>query len=165
MWDFLIPFQKVAQSVPRVALVKEMLKNTEITRFIAALLPTALKGEYSHRTLLAFNAATLHDYMAHKKVIDDGTVAHLLPALLEPLHKRSNAPKDAILGSYILLAALAHKCRFSADALKTIVTAMINSAKRVSAKQFINAVVSVVEAQDELQELPSKTITTLLRIS
>ncbi|KAF9034474.1 hypothetical protein BDZ89DRAFT_1158021 [Hymenopellis radicata] len=165
MWDFLIPFQKAAQSVPRIALVKEMLKNTEVTRFITGLLPSALTGGSSHRTLLAFNAATLHDYLAHKKEIDDGTVAHILPALLEPLHKRSDAPKDAVLGSYILLAALSHKCRFSADALKTIVSAMINSAKRVSAKQFINAVVSVVEAQDELQALPKKNITTLLRIS
>ncbi|KAF9021672.1 hypothetical protein BDZ89DRAFT_1137818 [Hymenopellis radicata] len=165
MWDFLIPFQKAAQSVPRIALVKEMLKNTEVTRFITNLLPSALKAGSSHRTLLAFNAATLHDYLAHKKDLDDGTVAHILPALLEPLHKRSDAPKDAVLGSYILLAALSHKCQFSADALKTIVSAMINSAKRVSAKQFINAVVSVVEAQDELQELPKKHITTLLRIS
>lgn len=129
--------------MPRLALVKEMLKNSDLARYITNLLPLALKSGHTHRTLLAFNAATLHDYLAHAKELDDGTVAHLLPALLQPLQKRSDASKDAILGSYILLAALSHKCRFSSEAVTTIMVAMINSAKRVSTRQFINAIVSV----------------------
>ncbi|KAK0237018.1 armadillo-type protein [Armillaria nabsnona] len=164
-WSFLIPFKKAAQSVPRMALVKEMLRNSDVSRFIANLLPAAIKGGYSHRSLLAFNAATLHDYMLHSKVLDDGTLAYLLPALLEPLQHPSEFPtKDTILGSYILLSTLSHKCSFTTAAQKAIVTAMSSCANLVSSKQFVSAVVSVCEGQDEMDDLPDGVVKTILSL-
>lgn len=79
-----------------MALVTEMLKNTDVARFVASLLPTAMKGGYSHRVLLAFNAASLHDFIMRSSQLDEGTVAYLLPALLEPLRNASRV-KDAVV--------------------------------------------------------------------
>ncbi|KAG1858573.1 hypothetical protein C8R48DRAFT_775006 [Suillus tomentosus] len=59
----------------RNSMVKAMAANQAVARFIASLLPTAIRG--SHRTLVAFNAATMHDYIASSK-------AFLLSALLAP---------------------------------------------------------------------------------
>ncbi|KAK0216141.1 armadillo-type protein [Armillaria fumosa] len=164
-WSFLIPFKKAAQSVPRMALVKEMFTNSDVSRFIANLLPAATKGGYSHRSLLAFNAAALHDFMLHSKVLDDGTLAYLLPALLEPLQHPSQFPtKDTILGSYILLSTLSHKCSFTAAAQKAIVMAMSSCANLVSSKQFVSAVVSVCEGQDGMDDLPDGVVKTILSL-
>jgi U3 small nucleolar RNA-associated protein 10 len=78
-----------------------MLRNSDLARFVTSLLPSAIKGGYAHRALLAFNAASLHDFIVHSKVLDEGTVAYLLPALLEPLQQGSNpTPKDAIVSDY-----------------------------------------------------------------
>jgi hypothetical protein len=108
-WSFLLAFKSAAQIVPRFSLVTEMLRNSDVTRFITSLLPDAIKGGYVHHTLLAFNAATLSDFIIHSKTLDEGTVAFLLPALLEPLQTRSSGekplPKDAIVSLFIQLAA------------------------------------------------------------
>ncbi|KAJ7884545.1 hypothetical protein B0H14DRAFT_3742152 [Mycena olivaceomarginata] len=45
----------------------------------------------SHHTLLAFNAATIHDYLTRTKTPDEGTAAHLLPALG---HHRGCHPRE-----------------------------------------------------------------------
>src|SRR4030081_3796316 len=84
-WSFLLPFKAAAQSVPRTPLVTEMIKNTDVARFISSLLPLSLKHNYIHRTLVAFNAACLDDFMSKSKSLDEGTVAYLLPAILQPL--------------------------------------------------------------------------------
>jgi U3 small nucleolar RNA-associated protein 10 len=77
-----------------------MLHNSDVARFVAAILPNALTGGYAHHTMLAFNAATLHDFIIRSKYLDQGTLAFLLPALLEPLQKHTpdpdSTPKDAI---------------------------------------------------------------------
>ena len=74
-----------------------------MARFITSLLPDAIRGGYTHHTLLAFNAACLHDFIVHSKTLDEGTLAFLLPALLEPLLSRSSevepSPKDSIVSS------------------------------------------------------------------
>ncbi|KAJ7762738.1 hypothetical protein DFH07DRAFT_813302 [Mycena maculata] len=164
-WSFLLPFQAAAQNVPRISLVTEMLKNPDATRFIVNLLPTAVKGNYSHHTLLAFNAATIHDYLTRIKALDEGTLAHLLPALLEPLQNRSEiVVRDAILGSYILISTLAQVCQLTPSALKTIINAMANSARRVATKQFVNAVVSVCEVQEQLDTFSDGTGKSILRL-
>ncbi|KAJ6554556.1 armadillo-type protein [Mycena capillaripes] len=164
-WSFLLPFKAAAQNVPRTSLVTEMLKNSDATRFIVNLLPTAIKANCSHHTLLAFNAATIYDYLTRTKSLDEGTLAYLLPAILEPLQHRSDVvAKDAILGSYILLAALAQICQLTPLALKTIINAMANCARRVVTKQFVNAVVSVCEAQGQLDTLTDGTGKSVLRL-
>ncbi|KAJ7740997.1 hypothetical protein B0H14DRAFT_3515417 [Mycena olivaceomarginata] len=165
VWSFLLPFKAAAQNVPRVSLVTEMLKNSDATRFIVNLLPTAIKASSSHHTLLAFNAATIHDYLTRTKTLDEGTLAHLLPALIEPLQQRSDIIKDAILGSYILLSALARVCQLAPVALRTIINAMASSARRVATNQFVNAVVSVCEAQDPLDTLTDGTGRSVLRLA
>ncbi|KAF8192665.1 hypothetical protein K438DRAFT_2017867 [Mycena galopus ATCC 62051] len=164
-WSFLLPFKAAAQNVSRLSLVTEMLKNSDATRFIVNLLPTAIKTNCSHHTLLAFNAATIHDYLTRTKTLDEGILAHLLPALLEPLQQRSEVNKDAILGSYILLAALAQVCQLAPLALKTIINLMASSARRVATNQFFNAVVSVCEAQEPLDALTDGTGRSVLRLS
>ncbi|KAJ6578862.1 hypothetical protein DFH09DRAFT_980162 [Mycena vulgaris] len=164
-WSFLLPFKAAAQNVPRISLVTEMLKNSDATRFVVNLLPTAIKGNCSHHTLLAFNAATIHDYLTRTKALDEGTLAHLLPALLEPLQTRSDAvAKDAILGSYILISALTQVCQLTALALKTVINTMSSSARRVATKQFVNAVVSVCEAQEQLDTFTDGTGKSVLRL-
>lgn len=72
-----------------------MLRNTDVARFVTSLLPSALKDMRSHRALLAFNAATLHALVTRSKSLNEGTLAYLLPALLEPLQR--NTQKDAIV--------------------------------------------------------------------
>ncbi|KAJ7582775.1 hypothetical protein C8J56DRAFT_230499 [Mycena floridula] len=164
-WSFLLPFKSAAQSVPRSSLVTEMLQNTDVSRFVTSLLPTAIKAGYSHRCLLAFNAATLHEFILRSKSLDEGTLAYILPALLEPLQNRSDAAiKEAILGSYILFAALSQRCQFTPLALQSIVTAMSNCARRVDVKQFLSAVVSVCEPQPEMEELGGNVVKTILKL-
>jgi U3 small nucleolar RNA-associated protein 10 len=103
-WRFLLAFKSAAQNVPRMSLVTEMLKNSDASRFVTSLLPDAITGGYAHRTLLAFNASTLHDFVVRAQSFDEGTMAYLLPALLEPLLKNfaefEHLRKDAIVSFY-----------------------------------------------------------------
>ena len=71
-----------------------MRRNIDFCRFVFSLLPDAIKtqADFSHRTLVAFNAVTLHDFilgMGLKKrnggISDEGIVAALVDALLAPL--------------------------------------------------------------------------------
>lgn len=56
------------------------------------LLLTATSGSHSHRTLLAFHVATMHDYISTAPSLDDGILAFILPSLLTPLQ---SSQKDA----------------------------------------------------------------------
>ncbi|KII90106.1 hypothetical protein PLICRDRAFT_686024 [Plicaturopsis crispa FD-325 SS-3] len=165
-WGYLIPFKSAARAVPRIALVNEMLRNIDLARFVAALLPAATKQGCSHRTLLVFNAATLHDFIGCSKSLDESTVAYILPALVQPLQTNElNSPsKDAVLGSYVLLSALSQKCHFAPAALKVIVGAMASCAHNVSTKQFVSALVSVCEPQDQLEGLSDTASSAILHL-
>lgn len=166
LWDFLLPYKSAGQTLSRVSLVTEMLRNSDVARFVASLLPSAIKEGSVHRVQLAFNAATLHEFIKRSKSLDEGTLAYLIPALLEPLQQKTPAPtKDAILGSYILLAALSQKYQIAAPALKVIVGGMARCAHQVSTKQFLGSLVAVCEPQSELECFSDKTIKALLRIS
>ncbi|KAF5351352.1 hypothetical protein D9758_008071 [Tetrapyrgos nigripes] len=164
-WTFLLPFKSAAQNVPRIALVSEMLKNTDVARFIATLLPRAIKEHRAHTTLIMFNAATLHDFIACSKNLNEGTIAFIWPALIDPLQNRANSNKDSILGSYALLSVLSQKCRLTPSALKAIVISMSNCARQVGTAQYLNALISVCEPQGEIEELPDATVKTVLRIA
>ncbi|KAF8797612.1 hypothetical protein BYT27DRAFT_7204423 [Phlegmacium glaucopus] len=164
-WSFLLPYKSAGQKLPRVSLVTEMLKNTELARFVTSLLPTAIKNGFSHRVLLAFNAAALHEFITRSKVLDEGTMAYLLPALLEPLQQKSSTPsQDSILGSYILLVALSQKYQFSTSTLKVIVSTMVACAHMVRGDQLISSLVAMCDSQDELERLSDKTLKAILRI-
>jgi len=86
-WGFLNAYKSAAQSVPRTALVTEMLRNIVVTRFVASALPKAVKGKTTHHTLVAFHTAILFEYISRSKALDDATLVVLLPAVLEPLQE------------------------------------------------------------------------------
>ncbi|KAJ3515006.1 hypothetical protein NLJ89_g2035 [Agrocybe chaxingu] len=164
-WSFLIPYASAAQKLPRVSLVTEMLKNTDVARLVISLLPTAIKKNLAHHTLLAFNAATIHEFITRSKSLNEGTLAYILPALLEPLQRKAELTSgDAVLGSYILFSALSKKCELSPSALNVIVSSMASSAQAVNPDQFVNSLVAVCEAQLELERLSDKTMDAILRL-
>lgn len=75
-----------------------MLRNSDVARFVASLLPSAIKEGSVHRVQLAFNAATLHEFIKRSNSLDEGTLAYLIPALLEPLQQKApTSTKDAIV--------------------------------------------------------------------
>ena len=79
----------------------------DFARFVASLMPSAVKKSRVHRVLLMFNAACLHDFITKSKSLDEGTVAFLLPALLEPLESTNNEHlKDTIVRPRVLVMAL-----------------------------------------------------------
>ncbi|KAG5644278.1 hypothetical protein DXG03_008763 [Asterophora parasitica] len=162
-WNFLLPFKSAAQNLPRMSLVTEMLRNTDVSRFVTSLLPKALKEGHSHRVLLAFNAACLHDFVSRSQELNEGTVAYLLLALVEPLQQKP-AIRDAVLGSYVLLSALSQKCHLAPAALSAIVNTMTSCAEQVSPKQYINAILSVSEPQAELESFSDGTVKAIIHI-
>ncbi|KAF9553866.1 hypothetical protein CPC08DRAFT_672807 [Agrocybe pediades] len=165
-WSFLIPYKSAAQNVPRVSLVTEMLKNSEVARFVASLLPTSIKKGVCHRVIVTFNAATFHDFIKRSKSFNEGTVAYLLPAFLEPLQQKpKKLLKDAVLGSYILLASLGKKCELSPAALKVVLSAVASCAHVVIANQFVNSLVAICESQPELEVFSDATLKAILRVS
>jgi U3 small nucleolar RNA-associated protein 10 len=90
-----------------------MLKNQDLARFVVSLLPTAIKKGLTHHVLLAFNAATLHDFIKRSKTINEGTIAYLLPALLEPLQQKpKKLSKDAAVSFDIGFFFQAHSYIF-----------------------------------------------------
>ncbi|KAK2465147.1 hypothetical protein APHAL10511_002839 [Amanita phalloides] len=164
-WGFLLPFKSAAQPVPRLPLVTEMLRNTDVARFITSLLPAALRKTRVHKVLLMFNAACLHDFITRSKALDEGTVAFLLPAILEPLGLTGHEfSKDTILGSYVLLAAFSQKCHLSAPAMRTIVSAMANAALHVQTGQFVTAIVAVCASQEQQGRFSEKASKAILRL-
>lgn len=72
---------------------------------MTSLLPTAIKEGHSHRVLLAFNAATLHEFLRRSRDLDEGTLAYLLPAFLEPLKHGPQSGKDAIVRIFVPLGS------------------------------------------------------------
>ncbi|KAF8630264.1 hypothetical protein AX17_005450 [Amanita inopinata Kibby_2008] len=165
LWSFLLPYKTAAQSLHRLPLVTEMLRNTDVARFVTSLLPFAIKENRVHRVLLTFNAATLHDFITRSKNMNEGTVAFLLPALLEPLQSATHRLlEDSILGTYVLLAAFSQKCLISASALKTIISAMTSGAAHVSTRQFLTATIAVCAPQDQQERFSEKTSKAILRL-
>ncbi|KAG6334786.1 hypothetical protein ID866_4304 [Astraeus odoratus] len=159
IFAFLLPYKAAAKSLPKSALVKEMVSNVGIARFTAELLPAAVKGGYSHRTLLAFHAATVHDYLSGLPKMDDGILAFILPALLDPV-QGAHKDADVSLCSYALLCVLSQKVRLKSAAIIAIVGTMAAQVRKgqgksgVSTAQFVKAAVAVCSSQDEVPEFP-----------
>jgi U3 small nucleolar RNA-associated protein 10 len=143
-----------------------MLKNDDVSRFVTSLLPNTTKKGLNHRVLVAFNAATLHDFIKRSKSINEGTISYLLPALLEPLKPKSkNLSQDPVLGSFILLATLSQKCQLSSDALKLIVGSMASCAHVVRGDQFISSLVAVCQPQLEIEDFTLATFKYIVALS
>lgn len=101
-WHFLLAYKSAVKGLPRSALVTEMLKTPDLTRFAASLLPEAIKGGYAHRTLISFHTATLVEYLSRAEPLDSGTAVVFLSNFLEPLEYEGPVPKDAIVSGPIL---------------------------------------------------------------
>ncbi|PPQ90282.1 hypothetical protein CVT25_013107 [Psilocybe cyanescens] len=166
IWSFLIPYKSAAQNLPRVSLVTEMLKNSDLARFVISLLPVAVKKGLGHHVLFAFNAATLYDFIKRSKSMSEGTMAYLLPGLLEPLQQKGKKlVKDGVLGSYILLATLSTRCELSSSALKAIVGVMSACAHAVQGNQFVSSLIAICKAQPEVEKFTDGTLSAMLHIS
>ena len=183
-WGFLNAYKSAAKSVPRAALVTEMLRNVVVTRFIASALPKAIKEKTAHHTLIAFHTSVLFEYISRANALDDAALVILLPAMLEPLQESAIRAdvltKDVTvsvllfryqsltniyqLSSYVLLSALSQKCVLQNPAVKVILDAMASCSSRVAPQQFVNAALSVLSPQDQLEDLPGSFIQTVLRL-
>ena len=114
-FSFLASYKAAGKPVSRTTLAAEMLKNRDLARFVVGLLPEVLGthgGINVHRTLLCFNTSVLLEYIssADRKDLDAGTLAFLLPALLEPLKVEDEGRrltvanrKDGVVRSYLAL--------------------------------------------------------------
>lgn len=74
-----------------------MLKNPDLMRFTTSLLPEAIKGGHSHRTLINFHTATLVEYISRAESLDSGSAVVFLSNFFEPLESEGSVPKDAIV--------------------------------------------------------------------
>jgi U3 small nucleolar RNA-associated protein 10 len=144
-----------------------MIKNTDVARFISSLLPLSLKHKHVHRTLVAFNAACLDDFMSKSKSLDEGAVAYLLPAILQPLQTVDHEfAQDSIVcpTRVCCVARFSQKVCISSAAIKVIINAMTDAAEHVSARQFLAAAIAVLSPQEEQQRFSKKTSKRILEI-
>jgi len=99
----LTPYKSAAQRLPRVSLVTEMLKNSDLARFVTSLLPKYVRKGLAYHVLISFNAATLHEFIKRSKALDEGTITYLLSALLESLQQKpKSTSRDAVVRVYLL---------------------------------------------------------------
>ena len=66
------------------------------------------------------------------------------------------------LSCYVLLSALSQKCVLQGPAIKVILGAMASCSSRVAPQQFVNAALSVLSPQDQLDSLPDPFIKVVL---
>ena len=102
-WHFLLAYKSAVKGLPRTALVTEMLKNSDLMPFTASLLPEAIKGGYSHHTLINFHTATLVEYISRAESLDSGSAVVFLSSFLKPLEHEGPVPKDAIVSRLALV--------------------------------------------------------------
>ncbi|KAH7908681.1 hypothetical protein BJ138DRAFT_1128268 [Hygrophoropsis aurantiaca] len=174
MFAFLLPVKATSRPLPRSVLVKNMVANTDLARYVASLLPDAMKDVHSHRALLSFNTAVMHDYLASQARLEEGTLAFVLPALLGPIQAVYD-DLNTTLGSYILLSTLAHRVSLAPPAVAAIVTTMANAAAlrgkqsasihgQVPAIHFVKSAVVICSTQDGTISFPASTGNLCLKI-
>ncbi|KZT23010.1 hypothetical protein NEOLEDRAFT_1180414 [Neolentinus lepideus HHB14362 ss-1] len=167
-WAFLLPFKSAAQHLSRTSLVTEMIRNSDLSRFVTSLLMTGIEHESAHRALVAFHTGILIEFIAKSKSLSAGELAFILPALLVPLQKIDSQQtpylKDIVLGNYVILAALSQKCPFSAEALQAIVSAVVASGHHVYPIQCIRALLSICAPQESQDRFSASIIKSLLQL-
>ncbi|KZT68072.1 hypothetical protein DAEQUDRAFT_348588 [Daedalea quercina L-15889] len=170
---FLQAYKITVKPLPRSGLVSEMLKNSDLARFITHLLPNTLKngGAGMHKALVIFHAGVLLDFIARSQDLNEGTTAFLLSASLELLQIEPNEAQqangsllqEAMLASLLVLAALSQKCHLTPKAVKTILNAIAACAERISSKQLVRTLVCLCGTQDELEKLPRALVSAALK--
>ncbi|KAJ8482003.1 hypothetical protein ONZ51_g5640 [Trametes cubensis] len=171
---FLQAYKTTAKPLHRALLINELLKSLEVVRFVSGILPQVLRdhGAGVHRALIAFHAGVLLEYVAKSQALDENAMAILLPAALEPLQVASNSEvqvkpallQESILGSYLILAAISQKTNITPSAIKSIMHAIVDCAERVSPKQLVRTLVSIVAPQDQLERLPKGVVKRVISI-
>jgi len=178
-WHFLLAYKSAVKGLPRFALVTEMLKNLDLMRFSASLLPEAIKGGYSHRTLINFHTATLVEYISRAESLDSGSAVVFLSNFLEPLESEGSVSKDAIvrkfvpptghiadeeqLSSFILLSLLAQTSRLTSNATQNILKAIAGSLRHgIEPTQVMTAMLSICAPQEKLSKMPRSLVKTLI---
>ncbi|KAG8215319.1 hypothetical protein J3R82DRAFT_8910 [Butyriboletus roseoflavus] len=160
-FSFLLPFKSAAKPLARTVVVQAMVSDTDVARFIANLLPNAVKCSHLHRTLLAFHAATMHDYISTAPALDDGILAFIVPSLLTPLQS-SQKDANVALGSFVLLCTLSQRVNLKPLALAAIISAMTAQVRgargsgkgSVSTAQFVKTAVVICSSQENVREFP-----------
>ena len=66
------------------------------------------------------------------------------------------------LSSYVLLSALSQKVVLQGPAIKVILDAMASGSSNVAPPQFVNAALSVLSPQDQLDDLPGAFVQVVL---
>jgi U3 small nucleolar RNA-associated protein 10 len=93
-----------------------MLKSTndDIARFVGSILPEAMKSQSAaaaHRSLVAFHTGILLDFVKRSSEsragpLDEGTLAWVLPAAMEPLQASASleveSSKDSLISEVIV---------------------------------------------------------------
>ncbi|KAI0632952.1 hypothetical protein C8Q77DRAFT_1120632 [Trametes polyzona] len=171
---FLQAYKTTVKPLHRPLLINEMLKSLEVARFVSAILPATLQRHTAgvHRALIAFHTGALLEFVAKSKTLDEDAMAVLLPAALEPLQTAASPEvavkpallQESILGSYLILAAISQKARLTVQAVKSILTAVVDCAERVSPKQLVRTLVSICAPQDQLDRIPTDVVKTVLAI-
>ncbi|EIW76657.1 hypothetical protein CONPUDRAFT_168479 [Coniophora puteana RWD-64-598 SS2] len=163
-FGFLLPFKSTAKPLPRTALIKGMVNNKDVARFVAEMYPNAIAASTTHRALLAFQSATMHDYISSVS-LDESILAMLLPSILAPLQNPND--RNAILSAYVLASTLSHRTTLTERALVSILKMMVpratstkgplkgknraSTTPTVSASHFVQAAVAVCAPQEGLQ--------------
>ncbi|KAH9893998.1 hypothetical protein C8Q73DRAFT_694035 [Cubamyces lactineus] len=171
---FLQAYKTTTKPLHRPLLINELLKSLEVVRFVSGILPQVLRNHSAgvHRALIACHAGVLLEYVAKSQTLDENAMAILLPAALEPLQVAGNSEvqvkpallQESILGSYLILAAISQKTNITSNAVKSIMHAIVDCAERVSPKQLVRTLVSIVAPQDQLERLPKGVVKRVISI-
>ncbi|KAI9454082.1 hypothetical protein F5148DRAFT_1378333 [Russula earlei] len=135
-WGFVNAYKSAAKSLPRTALVMEMLRNVAVAR--AKTLDDAS---------LVFLLPAMLEPLQESAICADAFT------------------KDIVLSSYVLLSALSQKCTLQSSAIKVILNSMASCSSRVAPQQFANASLSVLSPQDSLDAIPGTFIQAVLELS
>ena len=88
-WSFLSGYKASGAALQKSVLVTEMLRNTELARFVVSILSDTITTDLQsvHRTLVYFTTATLFEFVTRSeaKSLDASAMAVIVPALIIPL--------------------------------------------------------------------------------
>ncbi|KZV82033.1 hypothetical protein EXIGLDRAFT_357306 [Exidia glandulosa HHB12029] len=140
-----------------------MRKTSQVARFVASVLPEALKAQAVSDAVVSFNASVFLDFFsAADGGLKEETLAFLLPALVAPLSGGVKASNNCLVGSLLLLAALAQKCRLAQDATRSIIKSIVKAKKAVSPAQLQATLVAVTGPLEQLTDLPKGVVEALV---
>lgn len=160
MLNALVPVKKSMQPMSRHTLVKSMTRSSDLLHFVLNTLPTAVKRDTTHQTLVSFWTATLVAYLDLRPSVTQEELSMFFAALFEVI-KAKDLP-DCQLAAYIVVAHLTSKTLLTQDALETIINLI--AVKRTTEERerlandeaSLTTVVSICLRQEELSLFPAR---------